>query len=92
MENLNFTKHGNWYVSEPAAGGESGIIMIHINFKAKPAKIIVERTFDESLGWAVVTSRSVGDNYEETITGVLGTTKVRIRIDEEATAAKYVSL
>lgn len=86
MTELQFTQENERYVSNAITATE---VTVHLKF-AQPSSLIVERTADESHGWAPVASRSqFGDGlFEESIVGIPEGVKVRINASSMPTLAQ----
>lgn len=90
MANIEFTKEGNKYVSPVLTGDDNDCIAFQIGFNADGAKLSVDFTLDESVGWsnkAVLLCPRMPEVFGDIITGVREGIKVRLRTNKKPAVA-----
>lgn len=90
MANIEFTKEGNKYVSPILTGDDDGCIAFQVGFNTDGAKLSVDFTLGENLGWsnkAVILCPRMPELYGDIITGAKEGIKVRLRTNKKPAVA-----
>lgn len=90
MANIEFTKEGKSWVSPVLEGDDDGCIAFQVGFTTDGAKLNVDFTLDESLGWsnkAVILCPRQPELYGDIITGAKEGIKVRLRTNKKPAVA-----
>lgn len=90
MANLDFTKEGNSWVSPALEGDDDYCIAFQFGFNTDSAKLEVEFTLDESIGWsnkAVILCPRLPKTYGDIVTGVKPGIKVRFKTNRKPDVA-----
>lgn len=93
MTSLTFTKQGNLYISNIIS--PEGVIGLHLVCPQDQLSftVSIERTIDESSGWASCFSTTVsGPVWEESVSGCSSSLKLRIVCSVQPTTAGYAIL
>lgn len=90
MANIEFIKEGKSYVSPVLTGDDNGSIAFQVGFNTDGAKLSVDFTLDESVGWsnkAVLLCPRMPEVFGDIITGVADGIKVRLRTNKKPAVA-----
>lgn len=90
MATIEFTENGKYWVSPTLTGDDNGNIPFQLGFNTDGAKLHVDFTLDESVGWsnkAVILCPRMPELYGNIVTGATEGISVRLRTNKKPTVA-----